>query len=957
MSLNNQPSMAGTVGANQANSAAHQAAGQESTFDISKLVAEAITKASSSTSTVPQTQANLTPKMVQLRFDSTPVHINGQNTSPGATTYREPREEGELTDSDDDVPKRRPPRPQTPGPNGRKDEFVKIQPKGSHTKYADIPMSAAPINLTFGNQPGPQTAAEAIEEASASNLIGGQPSVPASPNYGNFGNIFSTRHDQIQDVAKTRERVAEVDYDVTSGRMESAELGKSNNFLYKTSLCNFEEFVDLPLLFQTYYAENIENLNESNMNKEYFKFLTSIVPSILECYNPQNERFYKHIHHTILRCPDAFNQLVDEKVIYPEFLPPKRKEFVHGKLYAFPLTVEEVNKLLPTESEMASNLHQFNASTIKKDLINWYYLRDTMNPLKISLEEQYNKIDGRDDTQKDQKDKLKEQMDLIDQKMKSLETLIKNNETRLSEVSDLKEKHHHHYPIPKLDKHTNDDFNTEEAVFRISYFNNDGTIKFSEFYDKLMLYAKKLKLTEKGVLDLLGTLLKDEPFQVFMEYNNDDSDLETVIKALSARYNDRKNISEYQNMLRNISRKPSEPLRSAMSRALCLISLTSSLVPKSDRESRRKFLQQEYLIKLASPRAKRAISHHIKNAQREGLPVIYDTLLNIAVDTESDETPVGDLSLLAAPADRGQKLAEIRKNRQPSPIRPDSQQWRRSRSTSVDSISPSPTSKQRFGFEDRDLKELRNIENRSRPQTRQQTQVKAPVFTPQSQGSQQFDQSRGAKQKQQYVNNSYKLPFTPPPPQNQHRNQSNLFNENVNKTNYDPRSQSKNRQNSFQQKGQNNFQHQFQRSNSIDRLINRQNQQYNPNAGKENFRRQQNFQFGNGNNFNAQKQPNPNFNRQQSGQTYHNKQYAQKNSRDGRQRAHVLQTLQLSPSANQFYQRIGLNVPIFCNYCRKLHFAFDNCQQSKQQNFNQDKKVQNYNYNSSQKKNWRSNNQ
>ena len=93
--------MAGTVGANQANSAAHQAAGQESTFDISKLVAEAITKASSSTSTVPQTQANLTPKMVQLRFDSTPVHINGQNTSPGATTYREPREEGELTDSDD----------------------------------------------------------------------------------------------------------------------------------------------------------------------------------------------------------------------------------------------------------------------------------------------------------------------------------------------------------------------------------------------------------------------------------------------------------------------------------------------------------------------------------------------------------------------------------------------------------------------------------------------------------------------------------------------------------------------------------------------------------------------------------------------------------------------------------------------------------------------------------------
>ena len=40
---------------------------------------------------------------------------------------------------------------------------------------------------------------------------------------------------------------------------------------------------------------------------------------------------------------------------------------------------------------------------------------------------------------------------------------------------------------------TNNDFVAEEAFFRIGYFKNDETMKFTEFFDKLSLYVKNKK--------------------------------------------------------------------------------------------------------------------------------------------------------------------------------------------------------------------------------------------------------------------------------------------------------------------------------------------------------------------------------------------------------------------------------------------------------------------------------
>ena len=412
--------------------------------------------------------------------------------------------------------------------------------------------------------------------------------------------------------------------------------GKTNSLLYSTSLWKFPEFIDLPLSFYKNFESDFPNVSKLELNKKYFDFLLNFIPNVLENFGTKSSTFFKNLHYIFSRYPDAFkNELkLDYENMNPSYKPPKISQFDKNKFYAFPLSVGEINRLLPTKDEIASNIHQMNAVQLKNTLINWYYLLDTMKPIKISLEDQYAKLA---ETEIDQKAKIKEQIDSLDEKMNHFEKLIKDSESNLKEITLLKDKHQQLYDKLDIKDNTNNDFDAEDVVFRIGYFKNDETMKFSEFFDKLHLYAKSKKLSEDGIKSILSMLLKDEPFQVFMDLHHQDADLEAIMNALASQYSDKKTITQYSNMLRNFQRKSGESLRAAMSRCSTIISMTSHLVPHTDRNSRKNFLQQEYLLRIASNKAIKAIKEHLRNSQREGITVSYETLLNLAVDAETDE--------------------------------------------------------------------------------------------------------------------------------------------------------------------------------------------------------------------------------------------------------------------------------------------------------------------------------
>ena len=457
--------------------------------------------------------------------------------------------------------------------------------------------------------------------------------------------------------------------------------------------------------------------------------------------------------------------------------------------------------------------------------------------------------------------------------------------------------------------------------FYISYFTNDGSVKFSHFYDKLLIFVEDHKLNENATKSLLGMLLRGEPYDVYMDLRRKEVTLQTMIDTLASRYSDKKTINQYMNMLRNIRRKSNETLRTAMSRSECLIQATNAMVPESDRPSRTKFLQHECLIKLASSKARRAIENYLRNAQREGLITNHETLLNLACDIEgNEENHFESSTLLAAPAtvgrtsDRASKLEALRKSRAPSPIRKPS--WRESRSSSADSNnSPaSATKSNTFSYDRRDVQALTQQPDRGRSVTRQQTNIRPAAFNgqqnySQNQSNQHFQNPNNSqifhKSNQNSQNSGqqiYKLPFAqpqvrgpppPPPGGNQRFSTPNV---------------------------QQNFQPQPHFN------VNRRQ----PSPNFRNTSRERRNSFGNSQNRQA------NYGRNQSSPIPINNKF-QNNGRNGNYKGkkgtHVLQTFQLSPNANQFYQKIGLNIPILCNKCHSMHFAFDNCQDNTSSNF------------------------
>ena len=298
------------------------------------------------------------------------------------------------------------------------------------------------------------------------------------------------------------------------------------------------------------------------------------------------------------------------------------------------LTLDKVKALLEDDPISASNIHQLSARELKTTMINCYYLTDTLTPIQNNLKLQF---DSTNTTDTEKRAKLQKEIDYVKEKIKHLEDVIEKNNTKLQEINDLKSLHNTLYPVPKTKPDGTSEFSSEDAVFRISYFSNDGKNTFSEFYDKLRLFVESNNLNDEGVINLLGTLLRNEPFRTFMEFYKQNSDLKTIISGLSERYSDKKTITHYERALRNITRRSGESLRSVMSRASYLILMTNKFLPSDQRTARLNHLQVDNLLRCASPKAREELEKYIREVHREGLYADYTTLLNLAIEFEEEE--------------------------------------------------------------------------------------------------------------------------------------------------------------------------------------------------------------------------------------------------------------------------------------------------------------------------------
>ena len=182
-------------------------------------------------------------------------------------------------------------------------------------------------------------------------------------------------------------------------------------------------------------------------------------------------------------------------------------------------------------------------------------------------------------------------------------------------------------------------------------------VNLQEFWQKLVIYTETVDHTERAVKNLLAFLLQGSPYRTF--YANKDKSIQDICTILIERFGHVSTIQDKIKELEDITRKDKERISGTMSRVAELLDATQLLVKESDRKVRFEILMTNYLLKLATPKAKQAMLNHRGKSLRSGYVVTYKELLSVAMDIERQENE-SDTDLYAFPVVRAKNYRSHR---------------------------------------------------------------------------------------------------------------------------------------------------------------------------------------------------------------------------------------------------------------------------------------------------------
>ena len=256
-------------------------------------------------------------------------------------------------------------------------------------------------------------------------------------------------------------------------------------------------------------------------------------------------------------------------------------------------------------------------------------LADLVTPLEASI------THLKDNTKEEaHKTKLESELKVIKKTKTNLTDTISENENKIKSIETISNVSS--ISLPEFG--TVDKPSAEGLIAFCSHFENEQD-NFLEFFEKLKTFSQFSNLSEKGFLICLSSLLRKDAFTVYMDHK--EKPIKEIIEALENRFNSKTTIFQFENALRNFTRKNKENLASCMNRCESLINKTSILVPQEQKEARRIFLLQENLLKSVSSTVRQKIFQTKLERSREGLSMSYSEIFQLALYSELDsENPI-----------------------------------------------------------------------------------------------------------------------------------------------------------------------------------------------------------------------------------------------------------------------------------------------------------------------------
>ena len=240
-------------------------------------------------------------------------------------------------------------------------------------------------------------------------------------------------------------------------------------------------------------------------------------------------------------------------------------------------------------------------------------------------------------------------------KVQSLETKNTSKQHLLDDTSDMAKLYKTKLERPKViitndySGSTHRQLEPRNILAAIKPFNPDKGQDFNDTWRHIIMYTRRLELTEQSFIDILALVTEGDAHTVVHDLTREGKTLDHILEVMTSLYCKKKTILDDMSALNKFKRKANESIECAMSRVAILTEKVKPFYPKECWSFLREKIMTSILKQIISKNTRVYISHEEMKYFNLGVTLEYKAMLNMidTYETANQEMPKDEVGMTA----------------------------------------------------------------------------------------------------------------------------------------------------------------------------------------------------------------------------------------------------------------------------------------------------------------------
>jgi hypothetical protein len=211
--------------------------------------------------------------------------------------------------------------------------------------------------------------------------------------------------------------------------------------------------------------------------------------------------------------------------------------------------------------------------------------------------------------------------------------------------------------------------NLKEIAIQTGFFDPaDKTHDFKHIWQKLLKYGSRNDYQESHYMEALGSILKNEAYETFMEFEETGKSLEEILDYFANVYTKKRSLADDRKAVDEFTRRKGENIQGCMGRAILAIDKLRHLYGTQGWPALRQSMRQNILMQVVKEDTKRAVQMEIDHVYEDtGMPYDFEKLIQFAERYERNHNtaPKDEMTTVFKVASGG--LHSKKDNKSPNP--------------------------------------------------------------------------------------------------------------------------------------------------------------------------------------------------------------------------------------------------------------------------------------------------